>query len=772
MDLTVAEISHIKTGTPEEKRVLLSHFLKTGSAAGIQLALDALGDEDWTVRRFASEKLASLGPAAIEHLGKALRNGDENQRYWAVQSLVQIGRDAVPLLLKILARGPKKMRMHAATALGEIRDPVALPYLVAALGDEVWQVRYNAFQGLIDYGEAALADLTKGVHSENEDRAYWSAKALGKLGEGARGVLLQVLRSSSRRLRFVVAAALGETGDQRVIRLLVQSTKDRSWIVRKRAADALGEIGVQAIPFLVEALGEGDELQLPWLLTALFLVGESGVRALEQLILSRGEDFAWNLRDPLVSQGAAARPLFLSLASVEDLDLRFFGVTCLGELPSGPGVDEALLERLKDPSWSIRKIAAEALAKRGPGIAELLTRALEYGNEDLRYWVTVVFRRMGTAGIDQLLEALQDSNSNVAYFAASALAEVADPRVVRPLIRALGSSSWPVRNAASTSLSLLGDMSIEQLVNSIEDEHEDVAFWVAKTLKRIGRSAIPEVVRLLKKGADEQRFYAAKALGQLRDPRAVEPLIEALTDGHEWVRLYAAIALGEIGGERALSHLLGVLKDPTFRIHPRMVGVFERFGDRVVPDLLEMAREGPTGARSNAFRLLGALRVASAFQLVADTVQDEEAPRELRQTAIQALSGYGPRPEVIQVLGVVACNEEDRGLRTKAILALGEIEDDAVIPALLRAMASSESREDQARGVNILNSQGPRIIPNLVEALGHAEVGIRKAAADVLEKMGGVTLPYLRTATLEQDQNVRFWAKKLLKILEGQVVES
>jgi HEAT repeat protein len=772
MDLTVAEISRIKTGTPEEKRVLITHFLGTRSPAGLQLALDALGDEDWTVRKFASEKLAALGAPAIEHLGKALRSGNENQRYWAVKSLVGIGREAVPLLLKILARGPKKMRLHAATALGEIRDPVALPYLVAALGDEVWQVRFNSFQGLLDFGEKALEDLTKGISSDNEDRAYWSAKALGKLGEKARGVLLHVLRSGSRRLRFVVAAALGETGDERVIRLLIQSTNDRSWIVRKRSADALGEIGTKAIPFLIEAFNEEEREQLPWLLRALCKVGEEGVRALEVLILQRGESFAWNIRDALVGLGKAAHPLFLSLSTTDDLDLRFFGVTCLGELPPGPGTDEALLERLRDRSWSIRKVAAEALAARGAAITELLSRALEYGNEDLRYWVTVVFRRMGSAGVDQLLEALQDSNSNVAYFAATALAEVGEERVVKPLIRAMGSSSWPVRNAASTSLSLLGDLAIEHLVNSTEDEHEDVAFWVGKTLKRIGRGALPEVVRLLKKGSDEQRYYAAKALGGLRDPQAVEPLIEALTDGHEWVRLYAAIALGEIGGERALSHLLGVLRDPTFRIHPRMVEVFERFGDRVVPDLLEMARKGDISARSNAVVLLGSMRVASAFSLVSEIAQDDGAPRDLRVAAIRALSGYRGRSDVIAVLGVVATDEGEALLRTKAILALGEIDDDEAIPVLLKAMARSESREDQARALNLLAGQGPRIIPALIEALGHDEVGVRKASAEVLEKAGGAALPYLRTATLEKDQNVRFWAKKLLKRLENQVVES
>ena len=44
---------------------------------------------------------------------------------------------------------------------------------------------------------------------------------------------------------------------------------------------------------------------------------------------------------------------------------------------------------------------------------------------------------------------------------------------------------------------------------------------------------------------------AAKTLGDIRDERAVEPLIEALQDRNEDVRCLAARSLGEIGDPRA-----------------------------------------------------------------------------------------------------------------------------------------------------------------------------------------------------------------------------
>ena len=54
---------------------------------------------------------------------------------------------------------------------------------------------------------------------------------------------------------------------------------------------------------------------------------------------------------------------------------------------------------------------------------------------------------------------------------------------------------------------------------------------------------------------------AAMALGRLRDPRAVEPLIQALKHPNCEVRYVAAVALGEIGDARAIDPLVEALAD-------------------------------------------------------------------------------------------------------------------------------------------------------------------------------------------------------------------
>jgi len=49
---------------------------------------------------------------------------------------------------------------------------------------------------------------------------------------------------------------------------------------------------------------------------------------------------------------------------------------------------------------------------------------------------------------------------------------------------------------------------------------------------------------------------AIQALGQLDDPRAVEPLVQALHDADYWVRQGAARALRHLGDPRAIEPLI------------------------------------------------------------------------------------------------------------------------------------------------------------------------------------------------------------------------
>jgi len=151
-----------------------------------------------------------------------------------------------------------------------------------------------------------------------------------------------------------------------------------------------------------------------------------------------------------------------------------------------------------------------------------------------------------------------------------------DESVIKLLIRALKNKDRSVRNAATETLCEIGDVrAVVPLIQALEDEpkywdehmYEEhanmyVPYRVAMFLGDIRDSrAIEPLIRALKYRVSSVRWEAAFALGKIGDLRAVEPLIQALEDVVENVRWKAAWALGKIGDVRAVEPLIQALKD-------------------------------------------------------------------------------------------------------------------------------------------------------------------------------------------------------------------
>jgi hypothetical protein len=154
-----------------------------------------------------------------------------------------------------------------------------------------------------------------------------------------------------------------------------------------------------------------------------------------------------------------------------------------------------------------------------------------------------------------------------------------------------------------------------------------------------------------------------EALGEIRDPQAVEPLIRNLRDRSVEVRWEAALALGEIGDERAIGPLLPGLRD-----HDRYV----RYGTALALSKLGWKPENPG---DQAYHLLG--------------LQDWAGIAALGPSAIPALA--------------LALKDRERTVRRRAVEVLGEIGDKAAIPAIIRGLRDPD---DEVRWHAVL--AGPR----------------------------------------------------------------
>ena len=132
---------------------------------------------------------------------------------------------------------------------------------------------------------------------------------------------------------------------------------------------------------------------------------------------------------------------------------------------------------------------------------------------------------------------------------------------------------------------------------------------VAEDLAKLGRSAAGELIRALRDRDWRVRCAAVQALGDLGDPRGVEPLIAALKDESRLVRYTAAWALGELGDARGVEPLIAALNDGDWALRYCAARALGKLGDaRAVGPLKELLSDENEDVRKAATGALEKLR--------------------------------------------------------------------------------------------------------------------------------------------------------------------
>jgi HEAT repeat protein len=179
-----------------------------------------------------------------------------------------------------------------------------------------------------------------------------------------------------------------------------------------RARTELGKIADVSVPYLVEALNQGDN------------------------VTKR------HCADVLVSIGKpAAAPLAAGLSGLEP-EGRREAAAALGRI-GDPAAIPALVEVSRgDPEWKVRAAASESLgvfASSAPAAEESLARSVSSDPDPFvrRKAAEALARGSGRAGAEALAAALRDGEGAVRAAAATSLGERRDPSSVSPLVAAL-----------------------------------------------------------------------------------------------------------------------------------------------------------------------------------------------------------------------------------------------------------------------------------------------------------------------------------------------
>jgi HEAT repeat protein len=355
----------------------------------VSVLIAALVDGDERIRSATSEALkahpAAATIAAASLLSKmtdeSLDAGGRPIWYVASLALGRLGDTSLPTLLERLEDANPMVVRATCVAIAEIEPPAkpAVAKLIPLLTSQNDDLRHIACHVLIAIGptaKLAVNPLTKLLDHENLHTQYWSCRALGSIGAPAAlpavDKLISLTREGAASVRRNAVMALGEIGIEsgpKMLQALSDALQDKTQPVRAVAAEALTKIGPPAketLPALKQAIDRPFfRARVQAALAIWKISGETEMAVRVLLEEFESINAPWEVAaafSELGEAGASAVPGLTKLLTAAQATTRLFVIDALAAIgvASKPALP-ALVKRLDDDDHDVRAAARQAI---------------------------------------------------------------------------------------------------------------------------------------------------------------------------------------------------------------------------------------------------------------------------------------------------------------------------------------------------------------------------------------------------------------------------
>ncbi len=459
--------------------------------------------------------------------------------------------------------------------------------------------------------------------------------------------------------------------------------------LRKRAAQALVDMGTAAVPPLIATLLHHDKDLRGRATEVLGRIGDaSTVGPLTAALRDHNDDVRRNAAKALVRIGPPAAVSLISAIKESDGDI----ARAMVEI-GAPAV-KLLVATLGNSHSDVRLTTAEALERIGWQPEKSATGAAYWIAK--KAWDNCI--SIGVHAVDPLLATLKDDESDVREAAAKSLGQIGDSRAVEALAETLEDDESDVREAAAEALERIGWQPDKSVTGA--------AYWIAKkawdNCISIGVHAVDPLIATLKDDDPDVREAAAKALGQIGDSRAVEPLIAMLDSDIRRAAVEALEALGQVGDAHAVETFRDAPEEPKLELEIKLNSSswYERKEAAValakagsIDPLIAALKDEVSYVRMYAAEELGKLGDTRALNPLLDALNDTNG--DVSYEVIYALGRLGDERAVNQLQYILSDSSNDVAFRTLAADALGDIGGERAFKALHNALSytSGEVRE-------------------------------------------------------------------------------
>lgn len=561
--------------------------------------------------------------------------------------------------------------------------------LRAALGSAEREERAGAIREAAVHADPEALVVLMGDHADSISRNA-AMDALTQGGSRSLGALARALRHPDPEVVMFAAGVLGKTRDRAAIPHLVGLLTHADVNVVQQAIESLAQLRASsAVGALIATLDED-----PWLrFAAVHALGEIGdPSAVAKLASLLGDEIA---REAVIGAlGKIGSPealehLASTLRSSSDPDAFMACLQAIGAaLDRHPDLEHvgrgAWAALRRSDAGDVHERLVQVLSSESPVEGEGLDvrRAAAAVVHALR--LRHLYTALVVAGSDRSLR------QSVEFYVLALGAEI-----VPTLRLGLSSSSPSVRQLACQSLGALGaEEDGPALAIRLGDEEPSVRVAALRSLARLGQSKqVHRMLPLLLDESEAVREAAIEALARL-DAEAVTLLLLAARAQHP-------------------AHLLPMLAVMARNPHPDQLGFLDRCLGHAAPDV-----------RIGAVRALEAQQ-GDMVARVARAVHDgDPAVRRAALAVISSSRSALARRVLLQMV------EEQPDV--DVVLAVGALEDVAVVPALVRHLGAADAGLRAAAVAALRRFPSPTIVRRVAALATDPDEGVRTEVARML----------------------------------------
>lgn len=390
---------------------------------------------------------------------------------------------------------------------------------------------------------------------------------------------------------YKIIIQLGRIKDKRAVNILINLLNDKDFLINIASIGALGEIGdssaVEPLIVLLDSTKQSNDInKTNLIITALGKIGDK--RAIKYIINSFNLLNEKKVIDFLKKMDTSAVSHLIIELKNNSMNIRKGAIKALGEIGDLRAVEPLIaLLKYQDNQKEIIDLfekfeIVNALTKIGKQGIPQLVNAIKKNDENIRKGVVEVLGRLKDKSTSpSLINLLKDKNKDVRIKTIFALGEIGDKAAIKPLVIILRDKKYSEESLESVK-------ALDKLKWKPEKTYEKISFFLAyekwDSLACIGTPAFKELIVLIN---SKNRYISGKAcyaLGELRDKRAVKPLITKAKYPDNYIRREAITALGKLGDPYAVNSIIPSLNDKYTR--NQAIEALGRLGNKRIINLL------------------------------------------------------------------------------------------------------------------------------------------------------------------------------------------